>query len=86
MDLTSELISRTKELQQKMDKILAKLQEEYSYKLGDRLVDDQGYPRSDIDVYLVSKSLAEYKRIRKEWEPLRKELESLILNGFKKEK
>ncbi|KAI5192034.1 hypothetical protein NEMIN01_1782 [Nematocida minor] len=83
MDLRNTRMIRAKELQEKMNKIIEKLQNEHAYTLGEPLVDEEGYPRNDIDVYLVSKLLAEYKGILKEWKPLRKMVEEDVFNTLR---
>ncbi|KAH9385967.1 uncharacterized protein NEMAJ01_0863 [Nematocida major] len=85
MDLTKERIDKLKELEKKMAQLLDKLRNEYSYTLGDPLVDKEGYPRSDIDVYMVCKEIEEYKKAKQEWAPLRKLVEEELLNHFRPE-
>ncbi|KAI5185696.1 hypothetical protein NEHOM01_0988 [Nematocida homosporus] len=76
-----ECIARVKELEARMDSLITDLKQKYNFEIGDRLVDSQNYPRNDIDIYPITKILAELKSIRYEWLPLRKALEEEILNN-----
>lgn len=70
-----EKIEKTKEIEKEMNEILNKVEKEYNYRIGDSLIDREGYPRNDIDVYSISKCLQRFREIRSEWQPLRKEIE-----------
>ncbi|KAI5188373.1 hypothetical protein NECID01_0004 [Nematocida sp. AWRm77] len=76
---------RAKTLQKEMDCIITELQEKYGYALGEPLVDQDAFPRKDIDVYSISKLLSRYKAIQKEWVPLRKELEEAVFLKYSTE-
>ncbi|KAI5181543.1 hypothetical protein NEOKW01_1719 [Nematocida sp. AWRm80] len=83
---TKQSIERLKTLEKQMNTIITQLETEYSYSIGDKLVDTEDYPRADIDVYSISKLLSEYREINKEWRVLREKIEEEISLIFSKDK
>ncbi|KAI5171850.1 hypothetical protein NEFER03_1115 [Nematocida sp. LUAm3] len=84
MKSLEEKITRVKELEEEMNKIAEELETSYRYTIGDSLIDPEGYPRADLDVYNISKSLKRYNEFYGEWQPLRKEVEEQVISRFEK--
>ncbi|OAG29913.1 hypothetical protein NEDG_01460 [Nematocida displodere] len=74
MDI-KDRIDHLKTLEQKMSNIITTLKEDFSYEPGEPLIDQEGFPRGDIDVYTITQHIKEYKKIQSEWRPLREEIE-----------
>jgi Nas2 N_terminal domain len=67
-----------KEMERKMDEMIGELTNGYNVRLGESLVDKDGFPRGDVDVYMARKLVGEYYKIKGEWAALRKEVESML--------
>lgn len=85
MDLRNSKMLRLKALEQKMNEIVNSLHKDYSYTLGESLLDSEGYPRNDIDTYLVSKLIKEYKNLLTEYKPLRRMVEEEVFDALRDE-
>jgi len=81
-DEDREVIERLKTVEKEMGKIADTLSTEYNYSFGDPLVDSEKYPRSDIDVYNISKTLSRYKEMQRTWKDLRSRVEERILEIY----
>lgn len=84
MQSLEEKIARVKKVEEEMNQIAEELESTYNYRMNDKLVDSEGYPRGDIDVYNISKLLRKYRELHSEWRPLRKEVEEEVLCRFEK--
>lgn len=73
-----EKYTQMKEMEGRMDEMITKLSHEHSFHIGDSMVGRDGFPRNDIDVYLVSKILGDYYKTKGEWMLLRKEVEDTL--------
>lgn len=85
MDTLQQQVAKVKQLQQEMDAIITELKETYGYTLGEPLVDQDQFPRADLDVYNVSKLVGRYRRLHREWGPLRKAVEERVMARYSKD-
>lgn len=86
MTAIEEKIQKVKEMEKEMNEIIMQMEMNYKYRIGDSLIDKDGYPRGDIDVYAVSKSLQRFRDIRVKWNLLRKEVEEELYRIAEKKK
>lgn len=79
-----QLLKRKDAIEGRVKSIVAEL-DEFGVGLGGKLVDGEGYPRNDIDVYRIRELRNEHARLQTDHKALMKEIEEELPKHFNKQ-